>query len=345
MMKKAIIYILLFITSGMFFTVACKKISSTSPVPESFVTPDGWPQPMYLFSQNPLTQEGIALGKKIFYDTRLSSDGQVSCGSCHQQFAGFTHADHNLAHGVNNQFTTRNPPALANLAWRSFFMHDGGINHLDVLPIAPITAPNEMGETLNNVLNKLRADATYRIMFKNAFGTEDITTERLTKALSQFTLTLVSSNSKYDRVKKGIEIFSTAEQLGYDLFKVKCASCHTEPFFTDFSYRNIGMPIDPFLKDEGRKHITGLSSDSLKFMVPSLRNVGVSGPYGHDGRFFAMVDVMNHYRNGVTNSPTLDPLLSTNGIPLSNFQVSQLVAFLYTLTDTAFLKNKKFAEY
>lgn len=342
-MKKTITILFVTVLSCIITIQSCKKSSDEPGLhPVTFTNPQGWPQPQYNFAENPLTEEGIALGKKLFYDGKLSKDGNFPCASCHQQFAAFATWDHSLSHGFDNSFTTRNAPGLHNIAWRKEFMYDGGILHLDLQPLAPITATNEMAETLENVLNKLNADATYKSMFKAAFGDETINTQRMTRALSQFMLTMVSNNSKYDKVMRGEASFNLAEQLGYDIFKQKCVSCHKEPLFSDFSYRNVGLSIDPVLKDYGRMRITGKSSDSLKFMVPSLRNVQLSFPYMHDGRLYSLTDVMEHYRNGVINGPTTDPLLK-NKIPLSNFEIGQLTAFLHALTDSSFIHDKRFA--
>lgn len=312
------------------------------PTPVKFVIPKGWSQPAYDFSKNPLTEEGITLGKKLFYDETLSKDGSISCASCHQQFGAFNTYDHPLSHGFNNSMTTRNAPGLFNLAWQKEFMWDGGINHLDLQPLAPITAENEMAETIENVLNKLKADKEYRKMFKAAFGDETITTQRMTKAFSQFLLQLVSSNSKYDKVMRGEASFILPEKLGYEIFQKKCSSCHPEPMFTDYTYRNTGFTLDPYLKDPGRMRITGDPKDSLKFKVPSLRNVAMTFPYGHDGRLFSLISVFEHYRKSMVTSPNTDPLLK-NKIPLTNFEIGQLTAFLYTLTDSIFLKDPRFA--
>lgn len=331
---------------GLLLLAGCKKNdpNAVKPVtPVSFTQPAGWPQPVYNFTDNPLTEQGIALGKKLFYDGRLSKDGQFPCASCHQQDAAFGTFAHDLSHGFNNSHTLRNAPPLQNLAWYSEFHHDGGITHLDLQPLAPITNPVEMAETIDNVLNKLRADATYRMMFTAAFGSEEINTKRMTQALSQFMLAMVSANSKYDKVMRGEATFNLPESLGYDIFKQKCASCHKEPLFTDLSYRNTGLSVDAVLQDKGRMRITQNPADSLKFRVPSLRNIMVSSYYGHDGRFFDVYQVLEHYNSGVINAPTTDPLVK-NKIPLSNFEKGQLVAFFTALTDSAFLKNKKLAQ-
>lgn len=311
------------------------------PTPLAFVVPPGWPPPVYDFKSNPLTKEGFELGKKLFYDGRLSKDGNFPCASCHQQFGAFATYDHPLSHGYHNSLTTRNAPALQNLAWQKEFMWDGGITHLDLQPLAPVTAPNEMAETLPAIIRKLKADPEYVRMFKAAFGDALINTQRLCRALSQFELMLVSCNSKYDRVMRGEDSFNVPEKLGYRIFRKKCASCHAEPFFTDFSYRNNGMTLDTTLNDVGRMKITGSKNDSLKFKVPSLRNVAVTFPYGHDGRFFSLSDVFEHYRKDMVVGPATDSLLQ-HKLPLSNFEIGQIRAFLYTLTDSSFLKNPLF---
>lgn len=324
-------------------TAAIAAITSNKPpTPFPLPIPNGWPTPVYDFKANPLTREGFALGKKLFYDTRLSRDSTISCASCHQQFAAFATFEHPLSHGSNNTLTTRNAPALQNLAWQREYMWDGGIGHLDLQPLAPLTAPNEMGERLDDVIYNLRHDTAYKRMFKAAFGDTLINKTRMTKALSQFLVMLISADSKYDRVMRGKDSFNLPQKLGYALFRQKCAVCHKEPFFTDLSYRNIGMPVDNTLNDYGRMRITGDKRDSLKFRVPSLRNVAVTYPYGHDGRFFTLLNVFDHYRKNMILSPLTDSVLQ-HRLPLSNFEIGQITAFLYTLTDTAFMKNPLFA--
>lgn len=324
--------------------IAVSWITVPQPVPHliPFIVPKGWPQPLYDFKNNPVSEEGFQLGRKLFYDGLLSKDGNFSCASCHQQFAAFATYDHNLSHGFNNSFTKRNAPPLFNLAWQKNFMLDGGINHLDLQPLAPIADTNEMAETIDNVLKKIKADTAYKRMFKAAFGDATINTQRLTRALSQFVVMLVSNNSKYDRVMRGEDSFNLPQSLGYSIFKIKCASCHAEPMFTDYTYRNAGLPADDFLKDYGRMKITHNAADSLKFKVPSLRNAQVTFPYGHDGRFYSLIEVMNFYNKKTVAGPTTDSLL-THGISLSNFEIGQLTAFIYTLTDSIFINNKRFA--
>jgi cytochrome c peroxidase len=342
---KKILIILLTGVVAVGLMEACRKADESAPDTQSLTLdiPQGWPQPENIFSSNPLTQQGFDLGKKLFYDGRLSKDGNFPCSSCHQQFAGFATFDHTLSHGFNNQFTTRNAPGLFNLAWYKEFHWDGGINHLEVQPLAPITAPNEMAETVENVIAKLKADPSYPKMFKAAFGTEQINSQLMLRALSQFMGMMVSSNSKYDKVMRGQSSFTDAEMRGYKLFQANCGSCHKEPLFTDQSYRNTGLPMDPFLKDVGRMRITRLSADSLKFKVPSLRNVMLTAPYGHDGRFFSVGAVIDHYRFNVVNGPTTDPLLKSK-INLDIFAKNDLIIFMRTLTDSSFLADKRFSQ-
>lgn len=305
--------------------------------------PEGFPEPVYTFKNNPLTQEGFELGRELFYDGRLSKDGYTSCGSCHQQFAAFSDYQHVLSHGFNNAFTLRNAPALLNLAWQKEFHHDGGINHIEVQPLAPMTGLNEMANSLDTVIVRLQNDTAYKRMFRTAFGDSKVTSERMLKALTQFIGSFVSANSKYDQMKKGKVEFNEFEKRGYEIFKVKCAGCHREPLFTDLSIRNIGLPVDTFLYDYGRMRITNNREDSLKFKVPSLRNVAITAPYMHDGRFWGMTTASDHCGTRNINDKTTDSLI-VNGQPLTTNETIFLASFLHTLTDSSFLKDKRFAD-
>jgi cytochrome c peroxidase len=305
------------------------------------VIPEGWPSPHYDFSGNALTKEGFILGRKLFYDTKLSKDNTISCGSCHQQFAAFSHLDHKLSHGIYGLFGTRNAPALFNLNWHTNFMWDGGINHLEVQPLAPITNPVEMDEQINSVLNKLQNDASYRELFKNAFGTEIITSQLMFKAISQFQGMLVSYNSKYDLYTHGQATLTTNEMDGLNLFQQKCNTCHTAPLFTNFQYMNNGL--DTAFEDAGRGKITTLASDSGTFKVPSLRNVALSRPYMHDGRFNSLDEVLNHYISGVKNSSTLSSQVA-GGITLTIQEKSNIISFLNTLSDNTFIHDARFKD-
>jgi len=307
--------------------------------------PKGWPKPSKdIFAKNPLTEEGFQLGRKLFYDGRLSKDGNIPCASCHQQFAAFATYDHDFSHGFNNSFTRRNAPPLFNLAWMGEMHWDGAINHIEVQPLAPMTATNEMAETIENVLKKLNADTAYKRMFQAAFGDATINCQRMLRAIAQFTGSIVSCNSKYDKVKRGEASFTMSEEQGYQVFKANCNHCHTEPLFTNNTFRNNGLDINKTLADFGRMTITGHAADSLKFKVPSLRNIYLTAPYMHDGRMAGLQQVIEHYRDGInTDQPTLDTLLKKR-IVISKKEEVDLLAFLFTLTDNELVKNKRYAE-
>lgn len=345
MRRMCIIAMLAFVVLGAMMAESCRKSGNAAniPTPLEFSVPAGFPKPVHDFGTNPVTKEGFELGRHLFYDGRLSKDGNFPCASCHQQFSAFATFEHDFSHGFNNQFTTRNAPGLFNLAWHGSFHWDGGINHLEVQPLAPITAPNEMAEDMNNVLEKLKQDDKYKVMFRSAFGTDEINSQRMLKALTQFMLMMTSGNSKYDKMKRGEATFNSAEQAGYLTFQAKCASCHAEPLFSDFSYRNNGLPINAYLKDYGRMRITNQPGDSLKFKVPSLRNIYETFPYMHDGRFWNLTQTLEHYSTGIQNSSTLDPALR-NRPPLTATEKFNLIYFLGTLSDTSFTKDKRFEQ-
>ena len=303
------------------------------------VVPQGWPYPVYDFTGNTLTTEGFILGRKLFYDTKLSKDNSISCGSCHQQFAAFSHLDHKVSHGIYGLLGTRNSPPIFNLNWHTNFMWDGGINHMEVQPLAPITNPVEMDEDINVVVSKLQGDANYPKMFKDAFGTEVITSQLIFKSMAQFMGMLVSDNSKYDLYTRGQASLNSSEMNGLALFQQKCNVCHTAPLFTNFQYMNNG--IDTAFEDAGRGKITMHAADSGTFKVPSLRNVALTAPYMHDGRFNTLNQVLDHYSAGVKNSSTLSSEV-VGGIPLTSQEKADIIAFLNTLTDDSFIKDARF---
>lgn len=306
------------------------------------IYPKNWPKPVYNFEENPLLKSKIELGRKLFYDPNLSLDGTISCSSCHLSYTGFTHVDHALSHGIGDSIGRRNSPVLINLAWNSSFMWDGAINNIEVQGIAPIEHPSEMGEKLSNVINKLQTTTGYPELFLEAFGDSIITGQHFLKALSQFQLTLVSCNSKYDRVMKGKEMFTVQEQKGYELFKNKCASCHSEPLFTNGQFENNGLPLDSNLKDYGRMEISMNKNDAQKFKVPTLRNIQFTYPYMHDGRFKKLSEVIAHYNNGIESSTTLSEELR-QPLNLTSQNQVEIISFLLTLTDKSFLFNPDFA--
>jgi len=333
-----------------FIFCVCGIILFSFRIPESepeltFVKPKKWPDPVYNFSNNPLTKEGFELGRKLFYDPVLSRDSSISCASCHLQYTGFTHVDHALSHGIEGRKGTRNSPALINLAWNKTFHWDGGVNHLDAQGVNPIEHPAEMDHKLDQVLKKLNSSSLYKNLFEQAFGKGEITTAKLMKALSQFTVSLVSSNSKYDKVMRKEKGFSFTEQekSGYQIFKANCAVCHTEPLFTNSFFASNGLKMDSLLMDVGRYAITKDPKDSLKFKIPGLRNVEFTFPYMHDGRFRKLKDVINYYSEGIdVNSKYLNPEL-VKPMNFNEHQKKDLLAFLLTLTDKEFLYDKRFS--
>ncbi len=323
---------------------ACKKDQNTDNLHLlQQEIPNGFPQPAYTFQDNPLSEEGFELGRKLFYDGRLSIDNLHPCSSCHQQIAGFGTFEHDRSHGVFNSHTLRNAPVLFNLAWNTNFHWDGEFTSLKDAIAQPINGHIEMGESFEGVINKIKDDKDYQERFKKVFRYPFIKPEYILKALAQFTGYMVSANSKYDRFKKGTDVFTAQEDRGYQLFKAKCATCHPEPMFTDYSIRNIGLPIDNFLNDYGRIGVTGKQEDSLKFKVPTLRNTYISSNYMHDGRFNTLLQCINHYRTGAQQSASLDPLLR-NGITLTNTEANDITVFLRTLTDSVFLKDSRFQQ-
>lgn len=307
-----------------------------------FIIPENFPNPQYDFSHNPLSSSTIALGRALFYDPILSRDTTISCASCHSQYSAFTHVDHALSHGIEDKIGTRNSPALMNLAWHSSFMWDGAINHLDVQALAPISHPSEMDENISHVIEKLQVSSLYPSLFYKAFGDSLITGEHTLKALAQFMLTLVSSNSKYDSVMRKQAVFTLQEENGYRIFQQHCNSCHSEPLFTNLQFANNGLAMDTSLNDIGRMKITQSPLDSLCFKVPTLRNIEFSTPYMHDGRFKRLHEVLNHYAKGIQTSKTLAPQLS-KPIQLSSNEKVDLTAFLLTLTDKHFLFNPEYS--
>ncbi len=325
--------------------VGCTPVDKAEP--ESlFKVPANFPEPTYNFDKNPVTKDGFELGKALFNDPILSRDLTISCAECHTQSSGFTHHGHDLSHGIDNRVGTRNSMPIQNLAWESEFFWDGGVGDLDFVPIAPIENPVEMDEKTGVVLEKLRKSSKYPAMFKRAYGSEEITSAKFLKALSQFMLTLVSADSRYDKfVRNEGETLTPDESAGLTIFKQKCASCHAGELFTDRSFRNNGLFLQG--NDPGRALITADEADRNKFRVPSLRNVAVTGPYMHDGRFYTLDAVLDHYAENVQNTPNLDPLLNKDGqrgIALTKDERRQVVAFLNTLTDDTFLKNRKFSQ-
>ncbi|AFK01842.1 Di-heme cytochrome c peroxidase [Emticicia oligotrophica DSM 17448] len=335
------------VSSVVYLGVACNSDNSQDISPEQlFTKPANFPAPVYNFDKNPMSVAGFELGKELFNDGDLSRDGSIACADCHNQAYAFTHHGHDVSHGIDNLKGVRNAPPIQNMAFQKEFFWDGGVFDLDLFSIAPIENPLEMDEKLGNVLEKLRKKEKYATLFQKAYGSKEITTERFLKALSQFMNALVSANSRYDKYvrKEQGGILTEDELAGLEVFKQKCASCHSGELFTDQSYRNNGLPVYN-LDDTGRGRITQNRKDEYTFKVPSLRNIEVSAPYMHDGRFYSLEAVLNHYNDGIVDSPTLDTSLKNGsklGIQTTADEQKKLIAFLKTLTDNDFLKNKRF---
>src|ERR1043166_343886 len=342
------------------YTPYCFVMSSTFPIPD-------------LPRDNPFTEERVALGEKLFHETALSKDGSLSCASCHQAKTALSDPRH-FSIGVREQLGKRNAMPLFNLAWKSSFFWDGRAPSLREQAMMPIQDHSEMDETLTNLVVKLSREtsslkpqasgkiqtsstreesADYPALFENAFGSKEITAEKIGLAIETFVMTRTSFNSKFDRVLQGKEQFTAEEQHGFTLFSTEydprreqfgadCFHCHGGPLFQSQAFANNGL--DSEFKDAGRAKITSKDSDLGKFSAPSLRNVALTAPYMHDGRFATLEEVVEHYATGVKRSATLDPNLAKHpdgGVPLRPADKKELVAFLKTLTDDSFVAQNE----
>ncbi|MBK7763555.1 MAG: c-type cytochrome [Bacteroidetes bacterium] len=304
--------------------------------------PAGLP-PMFIPADNPMTVEGVALGKKLFYEPRLSANNAMSCASCHQFKNYFVDSNKQFSTGVDNIAGTRNSMPLFNIGYAKKFFWDGGATDLESQVIGPIMNPIEMHETMGNVISKLQADAEYPSLFKKAFGSDIITSKMIMQAVAQFERTMISANSKYDKYKRGELSLTAQEMRGLAVYlddtKGDCVHCHTiGSTFTDFDFRNTGLDSIPI--DKGRGLITLLPSDDGKFKTPSLRNIEMTSPYMHDGRFTTLRQCIEHYNKNfkyTANLATELKVLPKNR--MTEADIDDLIAFLQTLTDTEFLNK------
>lgn len=304
------------------------------------------------------TIEGVKLGRMLFYEKALSKDGTISCGDCHQQKDMFSDT-RQFSEGVDGKLGGRQSMATFNLAWHTVGMFwDGRAVTLREQALRPIQDSLEMDETLDNVVAKLSAMQPYRDQFTRAFGTPDITPERIGLAIEQFEITIVSSQSKYDRYEQGLATLTEAEERGRVLYFSnadpvlgikggECVHCHAGPnFATDFFVNN-GLDFEADFTDLGRYVISGLASDRAVFKVPSLRNIALTPPYMHDGRFATLEEVIDHYNTGVKPSSTVHHSMEHNlmhgGLQLTAQNKTDLVAFLHTLTDESLMMDERFA--
>ncbi len=321
----------------------CSQDQENTPQTDFFLfeAPSHFPEPHYQFTDNPLTLAGFELGKKLFYDPALSIDSTISCGSCHFQESGFADADQPLSFGVKNRVGTRNSPSLSNLAWNTSFMWDGGINHLEIMPFAPIEAEFEMASNLPLIAHRLNQKEDYKRLINAAFKTDSATSSVIFKALAQFMSSMVSADSKYDQFILNKALFTAEEQLGYSLFQQACSSCHQEPLTTNYEFENNGT-FNTYPSDSGRYRITLNQNDLGKFKVPSLRNVAVSAPYMHNGKYASLEEVIAHYSQLESNDPFRSKKLP-NALEFTAGEKQAIIAFLNTLTDYTYLHNPKFA--
>ena len=310
-----------------------------------FYIPKHFPKPYYQFKDVPQGRLRFELGRTLFYDPALSRDSSISCATCHLQYSGFTHIDHPVSHGIDGRIGTRNSPVMINLAWNKFFHWDGGVIHLNAQAINPLTHPKEMDMDIVELLKRLNNSSFYRKRFYAAFGDSVITTPLLMRGIANFSVALVSANSKYDKVILKVEgvAFTDQEQRGYDLFQKYCNACHTEPLFTSHEFKKNGLALDAELKDVGRMGVTERRADSLLFKIPTLRNVEFSFPYMHDGRIQKLKEVIEHYSSLPTGNKNVSKELKKIKKPFTEEQKKDLLAFLKTLTDKEFLYNKYFS--
>ncbi|MGE8552452.1 MAG: cytochrome-c peroxidase [Chryseobacterium jejuense] len=303
--------------------------------------PLGFPELNNSVKTNVPTKYGVELGEKLFHDKRLSADNTVSCSSCHMQGNAF--ADNNAqAIGIQNRIGLRNVPAIQNMMFMKFYNWDGNVLQLEDQPLVPIITHEEMGSSILEVIGKIKDDVMYKDLFKKIFGDEAITAERIYKSIAQYEYTLISANSKYDRIKRNEgDLFTENEKQGYLTFQQKCVSCHSTELFTDQSFRNIGFPINTNTNEAGRGRVTGLPEDYMSFRVPSLRNVEYTAPYGSFGQFPTLRAVLDYFDKGVLDGNNLDPVFKNNGnrIPLTEQEKTNLILFMKTLSDREFVKK------
>lgn len=351
--KKRFIYLLSLV---LIIISSCKKeevmVTDDTPYAVRLEVPANFPK--YIDDlDNPLTTEGIELGRLLFYDTRLSGNNKLSCSSCHKQNFAFSDAVALNNIGVSGQTLNRHSPALINLAWASNGLFwDGGVTNLESQAFAPLTSADEMHQNLTELEYELKQVPAYVKKFKLVFN-DEIKSANVVKALSQFQRTLISGNSRYDKYIRKEEgaTLSNLELNGLNLINSKCKSCHVGELFTDNGYHNNGL--DAIFNDDhegiyqGRYRITHNPLDMGKFKTPTLRNVMLTAPYMHDGRLKTIDDVLEHYNAGLKSAETIDRLLFQNnnklGIPISSNEKEAIKAFLHALTDNDFISNKKFS--
>lgn len=331
--------------------VSCTPVHEEpyQPTPYELARPSYFPSRTNIPDDNPMTEEGVALGRKLFYDARLSGrdgiDGIRSCSSCH-------HQENNFEFGAPTNTHHAMLP-LINLAWnRTGLGWNGGVATLEDMVLAAVTSPVEIDADTNQVVKYLQRTADYPELFEKAFGSRHITFVNVEKAIAQFVRSLVSANSKFDRYLLGEEDLTEDELAGYELFCTEegadCFHCHGGgglALMTTNLFYNNGLD-DEFNDPEDRSAVTGSHWDRGAYKAPTLRNIAVSAPYMHDGRFTTLDEVIDFYSEGVKDSENINPLMHhvmDGGVQLTDLEKAQLKAFLNTLTDEMFLNNPDYS--
>ncbi len=341
--------------------ISCRKDKiGYTPTPYELEIPSHFPS-MIIPENNPMTKEGVSLGRLLFYEERLSGDNSMSCATCHAPENSFTDPNQ-FSTGIDGIAGTRNSMALINLGWQKFFFWDGRAKSLEEQILEPIPNPLEMHQKWKDAVSKLQQDVEYRNMFYKAFGEEGIDSIKVSKAIAQFIRTMISGSSKYDVMYKFenslllnsvdqsiLSSVSPEEWAGYDLFKslngADCLHCHSGILMHINKFSNNGL--DATFTDQGRGAITGSPNDMGRFKIPTLRNIALTAPYMHDGRFGTLDEVIEHYSSELVSSPTIDPLmehLSSGGVQLDSQEKDLLKKFLMTLTDYSFINNPEFQD-
>ncbi|HWK98635.1 MAG TPA: cytochrome c peroxidase [Parapedobacter sp.] len=331
--------------SILWLLLSCNPDDTTAPIPLPLDNPEiplhipaGFPPLNGSVAGNNPTKYGVRLGEKLFHEKKLSGNNTISCASCHHQSNAFAD-NHAQAVGIHDRIGLRNTPPLQNLAFMQFYNWDGNILQLEKQPLVPIITHEEMDASILEVIGKIKDEPEYQELFRNAFGDEHITPERIYRSIAQYGYTLISANSKYDKVTRNEgEAFTAGEARGYLIFQEKCAGCHGTELFTDQSFRNVGFPLNPSSEEAGRARVTGISADYMRFRVPSLRNAEYTAPYGSFGQFATLKAVLDYFDDGVLASDNLDPILKANGnrIPLTEQEKEDVIFFIKTLSDNTF---------
>lgn len=341
------------VTLMLLFTSSCKKddvdapCEPTGPTPYNLTIPFGFP-PMAIPEDNPMTVEGVELGRMLFYDNRLSGNNTQSCATCHFSSSSFSDSAQ-FSTGITGAIGNRNAMAIVNLGYSFAFFWDGRAATLEEQALEPVVNPIEMNAKWPDVLDKLNADTYYRQQFKTAFGVDVIDSLDVAKAIAQFERTMISGNSRFDKYNRGEVVLTDSEFNGFTLFMTEaadCFHCHGTTLTMGFDYENNGL--QQTMEDLGVGGVTGLSTDIGKFKPPTLRNIELSAPYMHDGRFQTLEEVVEFYNSGVNqSSPNISPLMLKANRPggslnLTDQEKADLVAFLKTLTDEQFISNPEF---